>query len=159
MCYGMLQESNTCARPGECICSWLPHRACAEQPSTETQPVSASENVDSAPALCSVVQYSTGTASQHHARRRAGLALYLVYLLLEKALVGWVTILLELAVGVVLMGVKLYLDLRARRPPSSSLADQITSVWSRSSACGTAGRRKPSSHSPIATCAVCRSRR
>jgi len=37
-----------------------------------------------------------------------------VYLLLEKALVGWVTILLELAVGVVLMGVKLYLDLRPR---------------------------------------------
>ena len=45
------------------------------------------------------------------APRSAGLALYLVYLLLEKALVGWVTILLELAVGVVLMGVKLYLDL------------------------------------------------
>ncbi len=44
----------------------------------------------------------------------AGLALYLVYLLLEKAVVGWITILLELAVGVVLMGVKLYLDLHPR---------------------------------------------
>ncbi len=44
----------------------------------------------------------------------AGLALYLVYLLLEKALVGWVTILLELAVGIVLMAVKLYLDLTPR---------------------------------------------
>ena len=41
--------------------------------------------------------------------------MYLVYLVLEKALVGWVTILLELAVGVVLMLVKLYMDLHPRR--------------------------------------------
>ena len=48
----------------------------------------------------------------------AGLALYLVYLLLEKALVGWVTILLELGVGIVLMAVKLYLDLTPRLAPN-----------------------------------------
>lgn len=40
----------------------------------------------------------------------AGLVLYLAYLLLEKALVGWVTILLELFVAILLMGYKLWLD-------------------------------------------------
>ena len=54
----------------------------------------------------------------------SGLALYLVYLLLEKALVGWVTILVELAVGIVLMAVKLYLDLNAR------LALNLDLLWS-----------------------------
>ena len=40
----------------------------------------------------------------------AGLVLYLVYLLLEKALVGWVTILVELVVAVILMLYKVWLD-------------------------------------------------
>ena len=40
----------------------------------------------------------------------AGLVLYMAYLLLENALVGWVTILLELFVAIVLMAYKLWLD-------------------------------------------------
>ena len=42
--------------------------------------------------------------------RDAGLVLYLVYLLLEKALVGWVTILVELLVALLLMLYKIWLD-------------------------------------------------
>ena len=47
---------------------------------------------------------------------RAGLVLYLVYLVLEKALVGWVTILVELAVAVALLVYKLWLDHFERCP-------------------------------------------
>ena len=42
--------------------------------------------------------------------RSAGLVLYLIYLLLEKALVGWITILVELLVAVLLMLYKIWLD-------------------------------------------------
>lgn len=38
------------------------------------------------------------------------MALYLIYLVLEKALVGWITILVELLVAVLLMLYKLWLD-------------------------------------------------
>lgn len=53
----------------------------------------------------------------------AGLVLYLAYLLLENALVGWVTILLELFVAIVLMVYKVWLDYWHRCDPFNPSLD------------------------------------
>lgn len=54
--------------------------------------------------------------------------LYLVYLLLEKALVGWVTILVELLVAVLLMVYKIWLDYGQRYALNRGNADHISGL-------------------------------